>query len=124
MLAGFMFVHDGRTYSCLAAEGPMGDGQFWWWFTVSRDGNRYAPFHAAERDTRASVQARIVAYYENHLEHRARPLHQHWARRPKPGVAGAAGAVGGAGGEVAAGHRARIARENAERDAAEAAKGK
>jgi len=110
MLAGFLFVHDGRTYVCRPAERSAGEPELWWWFTVSRDGNRYAPFHAVERDTRSSVQARITAYYANHLEHRALPLHQYWARLPKPG------------GEVAAGHRARIAVENAARAAAAAEK--
>jgi len=117
MLAGFLFVHDGRTYSCLAAELGGGGTELWWWFTVSQDGNRYAPFKAAERDTRASVQQRIVAYYENHLVHRAMPVHQHWARRQKAGAPG----VADPDGTIAAGHRARIARENAERAAAEKA---
>jgi len=119
MLAGFLFVRDGRTYVCQPGERSAGEAQLWWWFTVSRDGNRYAPFHAVERDTRSSVQARITAYYENHLVHRALPAQQHWARRPKPEVAGA-GVGPGPGGAVAAGHRARIAVENAAR--AEAAK--
>ena len=83
MLRSFTFVHDNRTYACLREEpnGPQPD--VWWWFTVSHDGNRYAPFHAASRDTRASVQERIVAYYANHLAHRAMTDREHWARRSK-----------------------------------------
>jgi hypothetical protein len=89
MIAGFSFVHDGRTYTCVAEAGPGGQSEAWWWFTVTRDGNRYAPFRAVTKDTRSSVQARIVAYYANHLAHRAMPENQHWARRPKPGSPGA-----------------------------------
>ena len=123
MLAGFSFLHDDRTYACVAAEGPGGQGEPWWWFTVTRDANRYAPFRAASKDTRASVQARILAYYKNHLEHRAMPEREHWARRPKPGAPGLAGTVA-AGVAGAAANRARIALENAARVAATAAAAK
>jgi len=83
MLRAFSFVHDNRTYNCQREE-PNGSFQeAWWWFTVSHDGNRYAPFHAMTRDTRASVQERIVAYYTNHLAHRAMTDREHWARRGK-----------------------------------------
>jgi len=91
MIAGFSFVHDDRTYTCVAEAGPGGASEPWWWFTVNRDGNRYAPFRATTKDTRSSVQARIVAYYANHLAHRAMPESQHWARRPKGVAAGAPG---------------------------------
>ena len=83
MLRSFSFVHDNRTYNC-QRDGLQGSqGEAWWWFTVSHDQNRYAPFHAASRDTRASVQDRIVAYYANHLAHRAMTDREHWARRSK-----------------------------------------
>jgi len=104
MLTAFSFVHGDRTYSCHAEELTAGDQAPWWWFTVTRDGNRYAPFQAATHDTRASVQARIVAYYARHLECRSAPAVQQWARRPKVDPQGAA---------VAAAHRARIAAEKA-----------
>jgi hypothetical protein len=123
MLAGFSFLHDGRTYTCVAAEGPGGQGEPWWWFTVTRDANRYAPFRAAAKDTRASVQARILAYYSNHLEHRAMPEREHWARRPKPGAPGLAGAAGSAGAGAEA-NRARIAATKAAEAAATAAAAK
>jgi len=84
MMTGFTFVHDGRTYACRAEES-------WWWFTVTRDANRYAPFRAAARDTRSSVRSRIVAYYLNHLAHRAMTERDSWERRPKPAVAAAKG---------------------------------
>jgi hypothetical protein len=118
MLAGFSFLHDDRTYTCMAAEGPGGLGEAWWWFTVTRDANRYAPFRAASKDTRGSVQARIVAYYKNHLEHRAMPEREHWARRPKPGAPGLAGAAPGTAGAGAEANRARIAATKAAEAAA------
>jgi hypothetical protein len=117
MLAGFSFIHDGRTYTCVAAEGPGGLGEPWWWFTVTRDANRYAPFRAASKDTRSSVESRILAYYKNHLEHRAMPEREHWARRPKPGAPGVTMAASAAS---AAANRARIASTKAEAAAAEA----
>jgi hypothetical protein len=82
MLGPFSFVHEGRTYSCEARDGI--EGQMWWWFTVSSDGNRYAPFQAASKDTRASIEKRIVDYYTNHLARRAAPEQPHWAKRGKP----------------------------------------
>ena len=124
MLAGFSFLHDDRTYTCVAAEGPGGLGEPWWWFTVTRDANRYAPFRAASKDTRGSVQARIVAYYKNHMEHRAMPEREHWARRPKPGAPGLAGAVAGTAGAGAEANRARIAATKAAEAAANAAAAK
>ncbi|MEK7667901.1 MAG: hypothetical protein AAB409_04570 [Gemmatimonadota bacterium] len=102
MIAGFTFVHDDRTYACHAEERAAGEAEWWWWFTVTRDGNRYAPFHAVARDTRASVQSRIVAYYANHLAHRAMTQREHWARRPKPGAPGVAPARAAAAGAAAA----------------------
>ena len=83
MLRSFSFVHDNRTYNCQRDEPQTNGADSWWWFTVSHDGNRYAPFHAMSRDTRASVQDRIVAYYANHLAHRAMTDREHWARRSK-----------------------------------------
>ncbi len=82
MLGPFSFLHEGRTYSCEARDGV--EGQVWWWFTVSSDGNRYAPFPAGSKDTRASVEQRIVEYYTNHLARRAAPEQPHWAKRGKP----------------------------------------
>lgn len=85
MIGAFSFIHDNRTYNCYPErQGEQGD--VWWWFTVTHDQNRYAPFLAQSKDTRASTQARIVAYYANHLAHRQMSDRQHWARRDKPGL--------------------------------------
>ena len=94
MLRSFTFVHDNRTYACLREDPNGSQPEAWWWFTVSHDGNRYAPFHATSRDTRASVQERIVAYYSNHLAHRAMTDREHWARRSKAAATGNAAATG------------------------------
>ncbi len=73
MLSAFTFEEGGRTYECTPeALGDPSRG-IWWWFTVSNDAQRYAPFEAAAKDTRGSVQARIVAYYEHRVWVRAQP---------------------------------------------------
>jgi len=66
-LGAFTFEEGGRTYECTPeVRGDPSRGA-WWWFTVSRDAQRYAPFAVAAGDTRSSVRARIVAYYERRL---------------------------------------------------------
>jgi hypothetical protein len=73
MIKGFVFEHDDKTYRCdVAPLRPQG-GEAWWWFNVSGDPNRYAPFHASGSDTRESVRTRIVEYYTNHLARRLAP---------------------------------------------------
>ena len=72
-IKGFDFEHDGKTYHCTVAPlRPQGD-EAWWWFNVSGDPNRYAPFHAARSDTRDSVRTRILEYYANHIARRLAP---------------------------------------------------
>lgn len=55
----------------------------WWWFTVSGDMQSYAPFQAAKSDTRASVQQRVVEYYNNRLFRLTQPTLRgsHWSNR-------------------------------------------
>jgi hypothetical protein len=83
MLRALRFEHGGRTYTCQTESREGLEGE-WWWCTVSSDGIRYAPFKASSRDTKASVQARIIEYYTNHLARRAQP-EPHWARQGKVG---------------------------------------
>lgn len=73
-LAAFTFEEGGRTYECSPED--LGDPSrgLWWWFTVSDDTQRYAPFETAAGDTRNSVRARIVEYYEHRLWVRAQPV--------------------------------------------------
>ena len=73
MIKGFDFEHDNKTYHCTVEPPRTPDGQAWWWFNVSGDPNRYAPFHAAGSDTRDSVKTRIVEYYANHVARRLAP---------------------------------------------------
>ncbi len=86
MLKAFTFENGGRTYNCRVEEPRGSRTQAWWWFDVSEDGQRYAPFEATEDDTEADVQERVMAYYDHLLVRRAEPpqQRQHWARRTKP----------------------------------------
>jgi hypothetical protein len=86
MIDGFQFVHDGRTFTC--SVGPMGAAHVgsWWWFRVSTDGHRYAPFHAVATDTLEGVRSRVAAYYDQLLARRAAPREHYFrrGRRPTP----------------------------------------
>jgi hypothetical protein len=66
----FEFVDGGRSYSCRVEQATGSRPDTWWWFDVAGDRGRYAPFRAEAEDTQASVRARIVSYYETHLERR------------------------------------------------------
>jgi hypothetical protein len=85
MIRGFEFEEGGRTFVCSVEARRTTPDDAWWWFNVSGDRQRYAPFQAATADTQKGVKAKIVAYYANLLEARARPVEprSHWGRRPK-----------------------------------------
>lgn len=86
MIGEFEFEQDGRKFVCqVQARRATPDDQ-WWWFDVSGDRQRYAPFQAEKSDTQKGVKAKVIAFYENLLEARARPVEPrgHWARRAKP----------------------------------------
>ena len=89
MIKAFEFQEDGRTYSCSVEKRRTPAAEPWWWFGVSGDGHRYAPFQAAKSDTQETVRARIVTYYKEHLARKAMPAvtRQHWASRGKGVVA-------------------------------------
>jgi hypothetical protein len=75
------FIDAGRTFSCSVAPRRASESALWWWFRVSSDAaNRYAPFLAESGDTPASIQARIVAYYDELLVRRAAPSVPRWPR--------------------------------------------
>jgi len=82
----FAFEHGGRTYTCTTEKRKTPPTGTWWWFTVTSDSNRYAPFEAVAGDTQQSIKARIVAYYEHRLWARAQPAapRQHFGRPGKP----------------------------------------
>ncbi len=82
MIDALVFSHSGRTFTCSIEERSVPRPEAWWWFRVSTDrSHRYAPFRATAADTPASVQSRIVAYYEDLLVRRALPAVRHWGRR-------------------------------------------
>lgn len=84
MIKGFEFQDGGRQYVC-TVEARI-DKEEWWWFAVSGDAQRYAPFRAERGDTRGSVQERIVEYYTNRIYQLAQPRERgsHWGSRKKP----------------------------------------
>ena len=86
MIKGFDFEDGGRSYSCTVEERQGASVESWWWFTVSDDLQRYAPFQASRGDTRGSVQERIVKYYTDLLFRRSQPVEprSHWAQRNRP----------------------------------------
>lgn len=91
MIKGFEFAAEGRNYVCSVEERRGASGEFWWWFTVTGDQSMYAPFEAASSDTRASVQERVLQYYNNRVFKRSQPTPRggQWGRRP-PQVQGPA----------------------------------
>jgi hypothetical protein len=88
MIRGFEFEEEGRTYVCCVEARRSTPDDAWWWFNVSGDRQRYAPFQAVSADTQKAVRSKIVAFYLNLLEARARPVEprSHWGRRPKTGT--------------------------------------
>ena len=82
------FIDADRTFSCSVAPRSASESALWWWFRVSTDASRYAPFLAASDDTPMSVQTRVVAYYDDLLARRAAPAVPRWQRaRPAQGPA-------------------------------------
>ena len=57
MISGFDFEDGGRKYTCTVEQHQAAAVDSWWWFGVTSDRQRYAPFRAASGDTRTSVQS-------------------------------------------------------------------
>ena len=72
-VGAFEFEEGGRLYRCCVEGERSTSTGAWWWFDVSGDAQRYAPFHPEPGDTKNSVRARIVGYYHALLERRAMP---------------------------------------------------
>ena len=89
MIEAFEFEDGGRVYKCRIEEPRGARTDAWWWFGVSGDAHRYAPFPALADDTQDAVQSRVAAYYRDLLERRAMPAQprSHWARRTPAAVA-------------------------------------
>lgn len=86
MTDAFEFEESGLTYTCVAEARQRGDADRWWWFSVTRDQQRYAPFMAAKGDTVESVKTRILQYYKDLLFRRAQPPEprSNWRQRGRP----------------------------------------
>jgi hypothetical protein len=84
MIGRLEFEEGGRTYACHVDDSKGARASSFWWFSVSGDGSRYAPFRADASDTAASVRSRVVEYYLNHLTRRSMPTEARssWGRRP------------------------------------------
>ena len=89
MIQAFEFEDGGRTYSCQVEQRRAARPESWWWFAVSGDEQRYAPFLALADDTRESVRKRVIAFYSELLIRRARPPEPrpHWTNRNKGAAA-------------------------------------
>ena len=75
MISAFEFTNGGRDYRCQVEERSTGLGQTaWWWFAVTGDRSRYAPFVASGEDTELTVRDRIVTYYDDLVERRGIPF--------------------------------------------------
>jgi len=85
MLKAFDFETDGRTFSCRVEAPSSARTESWWWFCVTGDASRYAPFQAKTGDTQESVQTRIATFYADLLYKRSQPAQPraHWAHRNK-----------------------------------------
>ena len=98
MTQDFQFVDGGQTFFC-SIEAPRHAGMApWWWFRVdsAERSTRHAPFEASSKDTKQSVQKRIIVYYAELLAIAARPVRPAYQRtwqkpvRPAPADAVAA----------------------------------
>lgn len=92
MIRPFEFKDGARSYSC-TVEAPRGAADdTWWWFAVSGDAQRYAPFRTARGDTRESVQTRVLEFYTNRLFRLTQPTVRgsHWGKRNFPAKPGEA----------------------------------
>lgn len=97
MTKGFEFKDGDRTYTCTIETRTGTDPGDWWWFSVTDSSQRYAPFRAERGDTRASVQERIIAFYNNRVFQMSQPRERgsHWGRK-RPAVEGKGPASPGA----------------------------
>lgn len=83
-IAPFTFDADDRTFVC-QIEGGHTPVRQWWWFTVSGESHRFAPFQPGADDTVGSVQSRILSYYRELVARRSLTLdpRETWELRRK-----------------------------------------
>jgi hypothetical protein len=84
-IEAFEFEHDGRTYICTPEARAGGKKEMWWWFRVSGDAQRYAPFEVVAGESKDAVAKRIVTWHATMLERRSAPAvsPQAWWQRRK-----------------------------------------
>ncbi len=89
MKEAFQFQVGWRTYRCQVERQGGPKSEAWWWFAVTGDTHRYAPFRAASGDTEAGVRERVLAYHTHRLARRAEPppVRNQPGRPPKNKVA-------------------------------------
>ena len=73
MIQSLHFEADELAFAC-RVEPARAERAAWWWFSVSGDSHRYAPFQSESNDTPESVQSRILSYYRALLLRRSQPL--------------------------------------------------
>lgn len=96
MTGTLAFTDGGRAYTCRVETPQRGRTDAWWWFAVTGDDARYAPFRADADDTPDSVQPRVVAYYEDRIARRGGAPWKDRGDDPRPeGVVAAGGAHAG-----------------------------
>jgi hypothetical protein len=79
MIKPFTFEADERTFSCRVEPPRPGRAYAWWWFSVTGDAQRYAPFQVATDDTLESVTGKVLSYYRALLLRRSQPVDAHSA---------------------------------------------
>ena len=89
-IEAFEFEHGGRTYTCSPEARAGGKKEIWWWFRVSGDAQRYAPFEVVAGESRDAVAKRVVEWHAALLERRSAPAvsPQAWWQRRKQAASG------------------------------------
>jgi hypothetical protein len=85
VLQPFTFEADDRVFACQIEQGRTKLAQPWWWFTVSGESHRFAPFQPGDGDTIESVRFRVLSYYRELVARRALILdpRESWELRRK-----------------------------------------
>jgi hypothetical protein len=76
------FENEGITFICRSGPSPATPGTNWWWLTVTGESHRHAAFRVEPGDTAKNLTPRVLAYYKQLLEDRARPreIRATWSR--------------------------------------------
>ena len=73
MVQPFIFEADGHTFACGIERRASRLAPLWWWFSVSGESHRFAPFQPAADDTLETVRFRILSYYRELVATRDTP---------------------------------------------------